>query len=100
MVPSLRTAVAKRIGLVAKMNTKFAEASGDLTDVQQRFLDMVLTILRAGFPWGLLLNLSQTLPRLQKALSKSVTDLEEVHSELSQAYSSGVVEGFAKTYLC
>lgn len=37
----LRTAVAKRIGLVAKMNTKFSEASGNLSDVQQRFLDMV-----------------------------------------------------------
>lgn len=33
--------MAKRIGLVAKMNTKFSEASGNLSDVQQRFLDMV-----------------------------------------------------------
>ena len=38
-------------------------------------------------------------PRLCAALQASVTSLEEVHLELSNAYSNGVVDGFKPTCL-
>ena len=38
-------------------------------------------------------------PRLLAALTKSVTEMEEVQNELSTAYTQGVVDGFGKEIL-
>ena len=37
--------------------------------------------------------------RLSSALSKSVSEMEEIHTELSTAYTQGVVGGFPKQFL-
>lgn len=104
LIQILRTALAKRIGQVAKTRTKFADVAQDqLSDVQRRSLDCKLRKQQNVFchfrsspnPK----RLARHHPRLSQALQDSVTSLEETQSELSSAYSKGVVEGFTSAFL-
>lgn len=84
--------MAKRIAKVATVASKFKEAPS-LTDIQQRFFDCrgILSsfYLTPSPPFRTIVDL-----RLCTALSGSVTALEELHGEMANAYTKGVVEGY------
>ncbi len=83
--------MAKRIAKVANVTAKFKEAPS-LTDIQQRFFackGILIFDLTPSPPFHTIINL-----RLCTALSGSVTALEELHGEMANAYTKGVVEGY------